>query len=268
MSYSISIENLNKYYGSGEERLHALADVNLTVAENEFLTILGPSGCGKTTLLKIIAGLYPYDDGELLVYGQQVTSPGPDRAMVFQNFALMPWATVIDNVAYGLSLQNVGKKERLDRAKELVELVGLKGFEEKYPSQLSGGMQQRVGLARALAVRPKILLMDEPFGALDEQTRMLLQEQLLEIWESTKTTVVFITHSMSEAVLLGDRVATMSVRPGRIKEILPVPLPRPRTRAMQKSPEFAEMTDLLWDQLRGMQLEKVEVGSGKGENDQ
>jgi NitT/TauT family transport system ATP-binding protein len=178
--------------------------------------------------------------------------------VVFQNFALMPWATVVENVAFGLQLRGVKKAEREERARTLIRTVGLDGFEKKRPGELSGGMQQRVGLARALAVDPQILLMDEPFGAVDEQTRRLLQEELLSIWESTRLTVVFITHSMEEAVLLGDRVALMSARPGQIAEIVPVPLERPRSsdvHALERSTQYVELTAYLWDRLRDMHEE-------------
>jgi NitT/TauT family transport system ATP-binding protein len=241
----------------------ALKDVNLRIEDGEFLTILGPSGCGKTTLLRMIAGLVEWDDGEITVNGKPVRGPGPERAMVFQAFALMPWASVRDNVAFGLELRGVPKQQRHARADELLTLVGLKGFEGRLPGALSGGMQQRVGLARALAVDPEILLMDEPFGALDEQTRRLLQEELLVIWEATRKTVIFITHSMEEAVLLGDRVALMGPRPGRILSVAQVPLARPRASvvdAIEGSAEFAKITAGLWGQLREMQTIRVQTG--------
>jgi NitT/TauT family transport system ATP-binding protein len=255
----IEIKGLGKTFaGRGaSEGVVALRDVTLTVRDNEFITILGPSGCGKTTLLRNIAGLVPWDEGEILVDGQPVTGPSPDRAMVFQNFALLPWATVIDNVAIGLEIRGDGKRERGERAQELLELVGLRGFEKRLPGELSGGMQQRVGLARALAVDPDVLLMDEPFGALDEQTRRLLQEEMLRIWEKTRKTVVFITHSMEEAVLLGDRVVLMSARPGRIEEVIEVPLPRPRSAHIdnvERSPEYIDIAGRLWERLRAMQV--------------
>jgi NitT/TauT family transport system ATP-binding protein len=245
--------------------VEALKDVSLTINDGEFITVLGPSGCGKTTLLRILAGLEPWDQGDVRVAGTSVTGPGPERAMVFQSFALMPWAKIVDNVAFGLEMRGVPKAEREDRALKLIELVGLKGFERRLPGELSGGMQQRVGLARALAVDPQILLMDEPFGALDEQTRRLLQEELLQIWEATRKTVIFITHSMEEAVLLGDRIVLMSPRPGRIVEIVDVPLARPRASAVDSiegSAEFAAITADLWQKLRGMQLFRPsEVGA-------
>jgi NitT/TauT family transport system ATP-binding protein len=237
--------------------VEALKDVSLQIREGEFITVLGPSGCGKTTLLRILAGLEGWDDGDVRVDGRPVVGPGPERAMVFQGFSLLPWAKVIENVAFGLEIRGVPKAEREARAAELITMVGLKGFERRLPGELSGGMQQRVGLARALAVDPKILLMDEPFGALDEQTRRLLQEELLRIWEATRKTVIFITHSMEEAVLLGDRIVLMSPRPGRIVECVDVPLTRPRAASVDSiegSAEFAAITADLWRKLRDMQL--------------
>jgi NitT/TauT family transport system ATP-binding protein len=256
----IEITNLTKSYtGQDGSRVDALSGVDLTVRENEFLTVLGPSGCGKTTLLKIVAGLIPWNSGDVVIAGKPVRGPGPDRAMVFQNFALLPWATVLDNIAFGLRLRGVSKAIRTEKARELIELVGLGGFESKRPNELSGGMQQRVGLARALAVEPQVLLMDEPFGAVDEQTRRLLQEELLSIWEQTRLTVIFITHSMEEAVLLGDRVVLMSARPGRIAEIVDVPLARPRSSdigGLERSTDYVEITAHLWDRLRDMHDER------------
>jgi NitT/TauT family transport system ATP-binding protein len=253
----IEIIGLNKTFAGrrGSAPVQALQDVDLVVNDNEFLTVLGPSGCGKTTLLRAIAGLVPWDSGEIRMDGKPISGPGPDRAMVFQNFALLPWASVLANVAFGLRLQGVDQRTREARARELIETVGLAGFESRLPGELSGGMQQRVGLARALAVSPKVLLMDEPFGALDEQTRRLLQEELLRIWEATRTTVVFITHSMEEAVLLGDRVVLMRPRPGRIEEIIPIPMARPRSThldSVETSGEFVQITSGLWERLRGM----------------
>lgn len=255
----IEITGLTKTFtGQDGAPVHALGGVDLTVRENEFLTVLGPSGCGKTTMLKMIAGLQTWDAGEITVAGRPVRGPGPDRSMVFQNFALLPWATVLDNVAFGLKLKGVGKAERNERARGLIAKVGLAGFESKRPGELSGGMQQRVGIARALAVEPEVLLMDEPFGAVDEQTRRLLQEELLSIWEANRLTVVFITHSMEEAVLLGDRVVLLSARPGRIAEIVDVPLDRPRSSdigGLERSREYVEITAHLWERLRDMHEE-------------
>lgn len=231
----------------------ALDGIDLTVRDNEFITVIGPSGCGKTTLLRIIAGLLKPDAGEVLIDGRPVKGPGPDRAVVFQSFALLPWADVVTNVAFGLRLQGMGAREREEKAMHYIQLVGLEGFEKKLPNQLSGGMQQRVGLARALAVDPDVLLMDEPFGALDEQTRRLLQEELIEIWEKERKTVVFITHSMEEAVLLGDRLVLLARRPGKIKEVLNIPIARPRDANVERSAEFVDIKENVWAHLRAMQ---------------
>ena len=253
----IQIRGLSKeFLGRDGEGTGVLAIdlLNFEVRDNEFLTIIGPSGCGKTTLLRIIAGLIPFDDGEVRIDDKPVTGPGSDRAVVFQNFALMPWANVLTNIAFGLEIRGTPKAEYEDTARRLVRLVGLEGFERRLPKELSGGMQQRVGLARALAVNPRILLMDEPFGALDEQTRRLLQEQLLRIWEKERKTVIFITHSMEEAVFLGDRVMLMTPRPGRVKEIIDVPLKRPRGQETEKSTTFTEIKEYLWENLRSMQV--------------
>lgn len=254
------IRGLSKAFRSRKNGgdVQALQEINLTVGANEFVTLLGPSGCGKTTLLRTIAGLVPWDSGEILIDGAPIQGPGPERAMVFQSFALLPWDTVLSNVAFGLELRGVPKSERHDRARELIEMVGLSGFEHRLPGELSGGMQQRVGLARALAVRPQVLLMDEPFSALDEQTRRLLQEELIRIWEESRTSVIFVTHSMEEAVLLGDRVVLMSPRPGRIVDDVRVPLPRPRSRsidAVEASQAFAALVASLWTRLRDMHTE-------------
>jgi NitT/TauT family transport system ATP-binding protein len=254
----IRVRGLSKEFTSfdhGNGGVLALSEIDLEVRDNEFITVIGPSGCGKTTLLRIIAGLIPYDRGQITIDGRPVTGPGPDRAVVFQNFALMPWADVLANVTFGLEIRGTPKNECQAKAKELIKLVGLESFEKRLPKELSGGMQQRVGLARALAVNPKILLMDEPFGSLDEQTRRLLQEQLLRLWEHERKTVVFITHSMDEAVMLGDRVMLMTPRPGKVKEMIDVPLKRPRSRELEKSSAFLEVKEYLWEKLKVMQVE-------------
>ena len=252
----ITVENLNKRFparAKGAEPVDALVDVNLTIKDHEFVTLLGPSGCGKTTLLRMVAGLETIDSGgSIQVDGKPVTGPSPKRAMVFQSFALMPWANVLTNIAFGLELAGRDKKERLDIARRLAETVGLAGFEEHLPAQLSGGMQQRVGLARALAVEPDVLLMDEPFGALDEQTKRLMQEELLRIWEKERITVLFVTHSIDEALLLGDRVVVMSPRPGKVDEVFDVPLARPRSHDTEADSEYIRLRAQLWDRLRGM----------------
>jgi ABC-type nitrate/sulfonate/bicarbonate transport system ATPase subunit len=254
----IRVRGLSKTFATfddGGEGVFALSNIDFEVRDNEFITVIGPSGCGKTTLLRIIAGLIPYDQGEVTINGRPVTGPGSDRAVVFQNFALMPWADVLANVTFGLEIRGAAKNECQAKARELIKLVGLDGFENRLPKELSGGMQQRVGLARALAVNPQILLMDEPFGSLDEQTRRLLQEQLLGLWEHEQKTVVFITHSMDEAVMLGDRVMLMTSRPGRVKEMIDIPLRRPRLRELEKSSTFLEVKEYLWENLRRMQVE-------------
>jgi NitT/TauT family transport system ATP-binding protein len=235
-----------------DQAFRALADVNLAVGDGEFVSLIGPSGCGKTTLLKIMDGLIPYDEGELRVLGQPVKGPGPERAVVFQNFALLPWLTIVENVAFGLQLRGSSRREREETAARYVSMVGLEGFERSYPHQLSGGMQQRVGLARALAVDPQILLMDEPFGALDAQTRILLQSDLLRIWDASRKSVVFVTHAMDEAVFLSDRIFLMGTRPGHIAEEVKIDLPRPRTEETRFEPRFVEYSQYIWDQLRTM----------------
>jgi len=252
----IELQGVRKIYSgdNGRAPVVALDSIDLTIETEEFLCILGPSSCGKTTLLKAIMGLLPIDAGDIKIDGQSVSGPGTDRAMVFQNFALLPWADVITNIAFGLELRGMPKPERQQIANELIHAVGLTGFERYYPRQLSGGMQQRVGLARALAVDPNILLMDEPFGAVDAQTRRLLQEDLLALLERTRKTVIFVTHSMEEAVRLGSRVVLMTPRPGTICEAIEVKLPRPRPPDIEKHPQFIELKEYLWHQLRAMQV--------------
>jgi NitT/TauT family transport system ATP-binding protein len=231
--------------------VRALADVNLSVRENEFISLIGPSGCGKTTLLKLIDGLIPCDSGEISINGKKVSAPGPDRAVVFQTFALLPWRTVLANVEFSLELRQVPKEERGKTAREYLKRVGLEEFEHHYPHELSGGMQQRAGLARALAVNPMILLMDEPFGSVDAQTRQLLQEELLQLWQGEQKTVIFVTHSMDEAVYLSDRVVVMTPRPGCVAEILDVPLERPRIADdVRRDPKFVDLTNYIWDRLK------------------
>ncbi len=260
----IEIRNVSKTFWKRDAKgkqppteVCALQDVSLTVSANEFLTIIGPSGCGKTTLLKIVGGLVPRDAGEVTIKGQPISGPGPDRSMVFQRFALLPWASVLDNVAFGLELRGVPEERRKQVADEQLAAMGLQEFESHYPHELSGGMQQRVGLARALAVDPDILLMDEPFGSLDAQTRRLLQDDLLQLWQHKQKTVVFVTHSMDEAVYLSDRVVLMSPRPGRVQEVLSVNLERPRTEEVQKEKVFAELKEYLWAALKEMQVEPL-----------
>ena len=236
---------------NGAAEVKALAEVSFSVRDNEFISIIGPSGCGKTTLLKMIDGLLPYDSGKILIDGKQVTAPGPDRAVVFQSFALLPWRTVLANVEFSLELRQLPKEQRTKTARDYLKRVGLSDFENHYLHELSGGMQQRAGLARALAVNPAIPLMDEPFGAVDAQTRQLLQEELLELWQRERKTVVFVTHSMDEAVYLSDRVVVMTPRPGKVAEVLEVPLPRPRAaEEVRRDPRFVDLTNYIWDTLK------------------
>jgi NitT/TauT family transport system ATP-binding protein len=244
-------KNFQKTVKTGTTELKALTNVNLSIRENEFVSIIGPSGCGKTTLLKIIDGLIPCDGGTIAINGKQVTKPGPDRAVVFQTFALLPWRTVLANVEFSLELRHMPKEERTNTARDYIKRVGLADFENHYPHELSGGMQQRAGLARALAVNPMILLMDEPFGSVDAQTRQLLQEELLELWQRERKTVIFVTHSMDEAVYLSDRVVVMTPRPGKVAEVLDVPLPRPRLAdEVRRDPKFVDLTNYIWDSLK------------------
>lgn len=251
---AISIDGVSKTFmqsrGSEMSVTTALDDVSLFIPDGQFVALIGPSGCGKTTLLRLIDGLLRQDAGTVTIDGTIVTSPGPDRAVVFQNFALLPWRDVAGNVALGLEARGVGAAERESIAATYISMVGLSGFEGHYPHQLSGGMQQRVGLARALAVRPTTLLMDEPFGALDEQTRRVLQNDFLDVWQQERPTVVFVTHAMDEAVFLADRVVIMTPRPGRIAEVMDVPLGRPRNDETRRSPEFAESTEYVWQRLK------------------
>jgi ABC-type nitrate/sulfonate/bicarbonate transport system ATPase subunit len=232
----------------------ALQATDLDVAENDFITILGPSGCGKSTLLRIVAGLDHQTAGDVLLDGQRIVGPGADRGMVFQSYTLFPWLTVRDNVCFGLRERGMGRAEQLERADAFLQKVGLRGFEHHYPKQLSGGMQQRTAIARALANDPRMLLMDEPFGALDHQTRELMQELLLGIWEGDKEnerkTVLFVTHDIDEAVFMGSRVVVMSARPGRIKLDLTVPLAYPRHYSVKTTPPFAVLKAELTEQVR------------------
>ena len=228
----------------------ALDGVSLEVKDREFVALLGPSGCGKSTLLYLLGGFLPVESGSITVGGKAVTAPGPDRGIVFQNYSLFPWKTVKQNVLYGLEKQRMPKPERERRAQELIELVNLKGFEDSYPSQLSGGMKQRVAIARTLAIEPETLLMDEPFGALDAQTRTLMHEELLAIMQRTPKTVVFVTHDVREAVYLADRVAVMTARPGRIKEIVDTRPPQGTRVNYINTPEFTAKVDYLWNLVR------------------
>ncbi len=235
---TVSVEHLEMVFTARGRRQKALEDINLTIAPGEFFVIVGPSGCGKTTLLRILQGLAHPTGGRALIGDREVTGPGIDRGFVFQQDALYPWRNVTRNVAFGLELQGITKADAAKRTQEMIELVGLTGFETYYPHELSGGMRQRVNLARALAIAPAILLMDEPFAALDALTRESMQRELLRIAAAAGTTIVFITHQIDEAILLGDRVAVFSPRPGRVREIISIDLPRPRPESVKQSPEF------------------------------
>ena len=247
---AIVAESASKLFLDGS--VIAFRQLSIDVRQNEILCIVGPSGCGKTTFLRCIAGLTDLTSGHLLVHGQAVKGPPPGVAMVFQHFGLLPWKTVFENAAFGLSMAGAPRAEIRDRVAHYLDLVGLSGFEKQYPYQLSGGMQQRVGLVRALAMNPSIMLMDEPFAALDAQTREVLQEELLQLMQrpDERKTMVFITHSIDEAIVLGDRIAVMSARPGRIKEVLDMPFGWPRDMdAIRSDPRFAEFRSHIWKQL-------------------
>ncbi len=226
------------YQRRGGGETVALERTSLTIAPGEFICIVGPSGCGKTTLLHCLDGLQTPTSGRILIDGREITGPGRDRAMVFQSASLMPWRTVSRNVTYGLELHGVPLREALPRAQKMIDLVGLSGFEDRHPGELSGGMQQRVNLARALVIDPEVILLDEPFAALDAQTREGMQTELLRVWDETKKTAVFITHQISEAVYLADRVIVMSARPGHVKAIVPVPIARPRPASARRDPQM------------------------------
>lgn len=237
----VSIKNVSRIFKKEDKSgTEALKNVSFDVGDGEFVCLLGPSGCGKTTLLRIIAGLETLTSGDITLNGVSITGPDPKRGMVFQQYSLFPWRTVIDNVTFGLEMQGIDKAESRKHAEKYIELVGLKQFKNSYPYELSGGMQQRAAIARALANEPEVLLMDEPFGALDAQTRNILQDELLRIWEQRHVTFIFVTHSVDEAVVLSDRIVVMTARPGRIKEIIEVDLPRPRSRT---SPEVNRLRD-------------------------
>jgi NitT/TauT family transport system ATP-binding protein len=245
----IVVDHASKLFLEGT--VVAFRNVELNVSSNEVLCIVGPSGCGKTTLLRCIGGLLAPSSGQVLIDGQIVNSPRSGVAIVFQHFGLLPWKTVVGNVAFGLKIDGVSGRHLAERVEHYIRLVGLAGFENHYPYQLSGGMQQRVGLARALATHPEILLMDEPFASVDAQTREVLQEELLRLHERERKTMVFITHSIDEALVLGDRVAVMATRPGRVKEVLTVNFARPRDpAAVRAEPRYTEMRNHIWEELR------------------
>ncbi|WP_210527920.1 ABC transporter ATP-binding protein [Rubellimicrobium arenae] len=236
--------------GRESNAITVLSGLDLTIRKGEFITLVGPSGSGKSVLLDIIAGLTEASAGRASIDGELITRPDPRMAYVFQQYALFPWLTALQNVEYALEVRGVARAERRQRARHFLSLFGLGSFEDRYPSQLSGGMQQRVAIARALSVEPEVLLMDEPFAALDAQTRDILQSELLRIWERLETTVVFVTHSIDEAVYLADRVVAITARPGRVKKIIDVDLPRPRDLDIRNTPEFGRLKGHVWEVLR------------------
>ncbi|MEP9377400.1 ABC transporter ATP-binding protein [Aquabacter sp. CN5-332] len=260
----VIIEGLNKKYGNQGAEVSALVDINLTIEEGEFICLLGPSGCGKSTLLKIVAGLIPATSGRMSIDGKLVDGPGPERAVVFQDYALFPWMTVRDNVEFGLQARGRSVKERREVSERLLKIVGLADFANRFPHHLSGGMKQRVSIARALAVDPSLLLMDEPFGALDAQTRETLQDELLRIWREYKKTVIFVTHSIEEALYLSDRIVVMTARPGRIKQIVTIEEPRPRDMTSETMGRLQrEVRAVLGEEInRAAALEQADMMAG------
>jgi NitT/TauT family transport system ATP-binding protein len=255
----IVLRDVRKTFALGNEEFVALEGISLDIADNEFVTAVGPSGCGKSTLMNILAGLEEPSAGEALVDGRPVDGPGPERGVIFQQYALFPWLTVRQNVEFGLRTAGVAKVERRERAEYFIKMVGLEQFADALPKMLSGGMKQRCAIARAYAVNPSILLMDEPFGALDALTRVKLQEQLLDTWNREKRTVMFITHDVDEAVFLSNRVIVMAARPGRIYDVIDVNLPYPRNEEVRLSPEFGELRNRVWHSVYHQ-----EPGAGAG----
>jgi NitT/TauT family transport system ATP-binding protein len=243
----IHCKNVSHWFASsGGPPIQVLSNVRLTVSAQSFVSLLGPSGCGKTTLLRAMHGLIVPLGGEIIVGGKRVVQPEANRAMVFQEHNLLPWKTAIENIKFGCRLIGISEAESDRRAEQAIAMMGLRGFENHLPSQLSGGMKQRVGIARALSIEPQILLMDEPFGALDAQTREIMQGELLRLWEADRKTVVFVTHSIDEAILLSDQIVVMGTRPGRIKTVIDVDLSRPRSDAMRSDPRWVELRQKLW----------------------
>ena len=253
-SIALEASGVKKVYTKNGQRLEVLDVDRFAVREGEFITVIGPSGCGKSTFLHIVGGFIKAEGGSIRVYGQEVSGPGPDRGMMFQEFALFPWKTVAGNVAWGLEVQGVPTAEIEAVVRKYLEMMGLAEFRNHYPAELSGGMKQRVALARVLAFDPKVLLMDEPFGALDAQTREVMQEELTRLWDRTGKTIVFVTHDIEEAVYLGDRVVVLTARPGRIREEVRIALPRPRDLTIKKSVECHEYRNYIWDLIRSESL--------------
>lgn len=251
----VRIDNVKKVFDSRNGEVVALNGVNMDIKENEFITVVGPSGCGKSTLLNIIAGLSKPTSGKVFCDGKEVTGTGPERGVVFQQYALFPWLTVRKNIEFGLTLKGIKGQEAQDIIEHYVKMVDLEDFIDHYPKELSGGMRQRVAIARAYAVNPSVLLMDEPFGALDAQTRTQLQDELLKTWETERKTCFFITHDVEEAIILGQKVVIMSARPGRIKEVVDINIPYPRTQETKMTQEFLDVKNYIWGQVYKEYLE-------------
>ena len=245
-AYKMEARGLSKTFRKGDMAVEALRDIKVSIRDGEFVAIVGASGCGKTTLLRLLDGLLEPTSGTVAIDGKVVRKPGPDRGFVFQQDSLFPWRTVLDNTVFGPEVQGRDMNAARKLARGFLHMVGLDGFDRYYPHELSGGMRQRVNLGRALTVGPEVLLMDEPFASLDAQTREIMQSELLRIWRETKKTVVFVTHQIEEAVFLSDRVLVFTVRPGRLKEEIPIELPRPRELAIKRTPEFVRYTDRIW----------------------
>lgn len=245
----LAARNIGKMYAARGRQVEVLRDITFAVEPGEFVVVVGPSGCGKTTLLRILNGLIAPNSGEITIDGHPLEGLGKDRGFVFQQDSLFPWRTTLDNVRLGLEIRGVPKQESVDRARFYIKLVGLEGFEHHYPHQLSGGMRQRANLARALAIDPRVLLMDEPFAALDAQTREIMQSELLNLWSRHKITIVFITHQIDEAVYLADRVVVLSARPGRIKAVVPINLGRPRDLSIKRDPVFLDHVEAIWQMI-------------------
>jgi len=251
---ALEASGVKKVYTKNGQRLEVLDVDRFAVREGEFITVIGPSGCGKSTFLHIVGGFIKAEGGSIRVYGEEVSGPGPDRGMMFQEFALFPWKTVAGNVAWGLEVQGVPQVEIEAVVQKYLEMMGLADFRNHYPAELSGGMKQRVALARVLAFDPKVLLMDEPFGALDAQTREVMQEEVTRLWDRTGKTIVFVTHDIEEAVYLGDRVVVLTARPARIREEVRIELPRPRDLTIKKSAQCHEYRNYIWDLIRSESL--------------
>ncbi|WP_413542572.1 ABC transporter ATP-binding protein [Citricoccus nitrophenolicus] len=258
--HEVVFDNIGMTFQTSTGATQAVANVTGSIPEHKFISVIGPSGCGKSTLLDMVGGLLKPTQGSVTIDGEQVTGPRRDTAMVFQEDSTLHWRSVLDNIAFGLEVKGMPKSERYDRARAMIELVGLRQFEDHRPGQLSGGMKQRVAIARALALEPRVLLMDEPFGALDQQTRQFVGRELLNIWEETRNRVLFITHDIQEAVYLSDEVWVMSARPSVVKEVVKVDLPRPRPEGTHALPRFREIQDHLWELVK-VEAEKT-LGAG------